>query len=390
MLLFTDEPKTPGWLCLPSEEAERSLETAEVFGQGFHPDDITARIKAVAECLERLCVYNPDPARFKISTRCPSSERVDPASFRPHSKEQLANLDSYLQPVRNSPYRWLPVTELPSGRSTAVPAQMVFISSIFDDEYPIRKEQITTGTALGVCGTDQALEAGLLEVVERDGCISAYLKKADIPRIVDLPPEIVELVHYFQRYLLEPHLFDVTSDLGIPTVLVITIDRTGIGPAVTVGSRASATFAGAIRGALLESVQCRRTSRVIKSVRFPNGFPSEEEVTSMQQRFYYWYPVERIADLEFWLHTGRRISYCELSSQQTTLSDATATIKGKGYHIFVADITLPEIKQRGFEVLKVVIPELHPLYLDERAKCLYSVHHGEIKDDPSLRPHPLT
>ena len=58
--------------------------------------------------------------------------------------------------------------------------------------------------------------------------------------------------------------------------------------------------------------------------------------------------------------------------------------------MFVADITLPEIKEKGFEVLKVIIPELHPLYLDERAKALYSVHYGSIKDNPDLKPHPLT
>jgi hypothetical protein len=56
----------------------------------------------------------------------------------------------------------------------------------------------------------------------------------------------------------------------------------------------------------------------------------------------------------------------------------------------VTDITLPEIKRNGFETLKIVIPELHPLYLDEGAKSLYSVHYGEIKDDPTLKPHPVT
>ncbi len=69
---------------------------------------------------------------------------------------------------------------------------------------------------------------------------------------------------------------------------------------------------------------------------------------------------------------------------------ALENVKLKKYNIFVADITLPPIKNKGFEVLKVIVPELHPLYLDERAKALYSVHHGTIKDDKTLKPHPLT
>ena len=59
-------------------------------------------------------------------------------------------------------------------------------------------------------------------------------------------------------------------------------------------------------------------------------------------------------------------------------------------NIFIADITIPQIKTNGFEVVKVIIPELHPLYLDEEAKALYSVHHGEIKEDKTLKPHPFT
>ena len=44
----------------------------------------------------------------------------------------------------------------------------------------------------------------------------------------------------------------------------------------------------------------------------------------------------------------------------------------------------------GFEVKKIIVPELHPLYLDERSKALYSAHYGEIDEDKILKPHPLT
>jgi len=30
------------------------------------------------------------------------------------------------------------------------------------------------------------------------------------------------------------------------------------------------------------------------------------------------------------------------------------------------------------------------LFLDERAKALYSKHLGEIKNNPKLKPHPVT
>jgi len=58
------------------------------------------------------------------------------------------------------------------------------------------------------------------------------------------------------------------------------------------------------------------------------------------------------------------------------------------YHLF--PIQIEYIRDSGFQITKVIIPELHPLYLDERAKALYSVHHGLIEEDAGLKPHPFT
>ena len=89
------------------------------------------------------------------------------------------------------------------------------------------------------------------------------------------------------------------------------------------------------------------------------------------------------------METDREVSYASLTDKPPTLAQVIDQLSGKGYRILVADITLPELAKRGFEVLKVVIPELHPLYLDERAKTRYSVRHGLIDSDPSLAPHPF-
>lgn len=388
--LLTDEPKIPGYVCLPSRAAQERFHTAKVHGQGFHPDDALARLKSAAECLERLSIYNPQPDRFVRGAYTPDSGWCDPALFRSLSSEQVRDLPTYTSEIRSSTYRWWNVREYTSRTDTAIPAQTVFISSVFDDEFEVRKEQITTGAALGRCGTGEAFENGLLEAVERDACIAAYLQKAEIPRIVDLPPDLQKLVQYLDRYRLEPHIFDATSDLGIPTVLVITLDRTGIGPAVTAGSCSSWCYERAIESALLESVQCRRSGRLMRENLFPNGLPTEHAVTSLDDRFYFWHSIERIRDLAFWLENPRYVAFGERARCVVDVEEVLRRIAAKSYHVFVADMTLPAIREAGFEALKVVIPEFHPLYLDENAKALYSVHHGEIRNDPALKPHPLT
>ena len=149
-------------------------------------------------------------------------------------------------------------------------------------------------------------------------------------------------------------------------------------------------FKPAIVHALLESIHCRRASRILKEIEFPHAMIHEDEITTMNHRFYYWYPREQIRELSFWLDNKEVISFQELCRKKRTVHHSLRHLQQRGFHILLADMTLPAIKKAGFEVVKVIIPELHPLYLDERAKALYSIHHGTIPDDPTLKPHPLT
>ena len=379
--LLTDEPKIPEYLCGPSDKADAQYDTSCVSGLGCHPEDTLARVKSVAECLERLCLMNPfrDPDPEAAHTELPGA--LDPVAFLTGPPTRTADH----QRARESRYRWWPVIDYASGEQRAIPAQMIFLRR-FPEEYPLRLEHLSTGAALGERGDQRALSSGVFEAVERDAAIAAYLTDTPPPRIAGLPPAALELVTYLRRYRLEPYIFDARSDLSIPAVVVFTIDETGIGPAVNASARAALTYEDALAGALLESIQARRGIRLAE---LPDHFPGQSEVTSLEQRFYFWYPAERITLLRSWLETDREVSYASLTDKPPTLAQVIDQLSGKGYRILVADITLPELAKRGFEVLKVVIPELHPLYLDERAKTRYSVRHGLIDSDPSLAPHPF-
>jgi ribosomal protein S12 methylthiotransferase accessory factor len=388
--LITDEPKIPTYLCFPNNIAAPKYNTREVFGQGIDLNRKKAQIKAIAECLERLCLFNP-VQNFITAEFKEGESFVDPTLFFCYSDEQVPNKEEVLKEIKRGIYRWMPVINLKDNKKYLIPAQLVFLSSIFDDELQIRKERISTGTAFGMVSTNYALKEGFMECVERDACISSYLKKRSLRKIVDFPSRIQNLVDYLQRYQLEPFIFDAASDLNIPTVLVITLDRTGIGPAINIGSKSSTNYKDAIEYALLESIHCRRQARIMKNFYFPEKFPTESEINCMDSRFYYWYSVDRINDLNFWLESKQFVKYKDLKQKNLTFEQALHMItENHHFNVFVADITLPEIKEKGFEVLKVVIPELHPLYLDENAKALYSIHYGQIKEDKTLKPHPFT
>jgi len=383
MVLITDEPKIPGYFCFLKKDIEDSLKINDIFGQGFDTNRTKAKIKSLGECLERFCLEKHFGNNLTVRKYDFQPGFLDPVLFCCYSEEQIEDRVSFIERVRKEKYIWWPVKDL-NEKTIMIPAQLVFLSSEFNEEFPIRQERISTGAALGPFDNKHAFSAGFLEVVERDACISAYLTKRRIRKIVNLPDEIKRLVEYFQRYQLEPNIFDVTTDLKIPSVLVITIDDTGIGPAINTGSRSSLNYSRAIKDALLESIQSRRASRIKRKQN------SEiERIQSIEDRFLFWSDKKKILDLNFWLNSSDKIDFDELNKQKIDFEDALAILQSKGYHIFTADITIPIIRDKGYKALKVIIPELHPLYLNEDAKALYSVHHGSIKEDKFLKPHPF-
>jgi len=390
VILLTDELKIPAYASFPNKKAKSKYHAVNQFGNGFDKNRTIAKIKSAGELLERLCLFNPIKEDFFISKYSLNEDKlVDPGLFCCYSKEQIGDKKQYLEKIRNEKYRWWPAKNISTGEKTFIPAQLVFLSSQFEDEFPIRKEMISTGAALGPVGDNHAFKTGFLESIERDASISAYLKKKPLSKIINLPDGILEIINYLERYQLKPYIFDITTDLEIPSSLVVTLDKTGLGPAVCVGASSNFKHEDAIKEALLESVQWRGTSRLIRKF-YLTELPKENRVDSMTKRFFYWYSLERIGDLSFWLNSPNEIDYRKLAKADLTENEAINKIKTRGYHIFNTDITLPEVKGQGFEGRKVIIPELHPLYLDENARALYSHHYGEIKYDKTLKPHPIS
>ena len=321
----------------------------------------------------------------------PGKNFVDPALFFSYFQEQVPNREEIIESTRKGSYRWYPVLDLFTGKEKLIPAQMIFLSENFDDEDSIRREQTSSGAAFGHKSSKLAIQNGLLELVERDAAISSYLMRREVPLINKFSGHIKDLLDYLKRYRLENYILDVTDDLNVPSVISVTLDRTGIGDAVSVGSKASLSYDSAIRGAILESIQCRNTSRINKRAnRQTPTQTSSQNIHTMGDRFEYWSGIDRLRDLDFWVDSGRFVNYESLPKRVGTIDEILTNLNSKNYNVFVADISLPEIERKGFETKKVIIPELHALYLDERAKVLYSVHHGAIKDNPTLKPHPLT
>lgn len=382
---ITDEPKFHYFLTVPNAKLSPKYNLLDTFGQGFDVDSEKAKIKSMGEMLERLCLINP-PKDLHISKFIDNGAYLKPSDFFCYSKEQHPNREELMGKIDEGIYRWLKSNNLATGKEVYVPAQNIYLSFIFKDENSLRKEQISTGASFGKIGEGRAFKGGFLEAVERDGIMGFFLKDWEGKKMYNFPQRINNLIGYLDRYKLETHIYDATSDLGIPTTIALIVDRTGIGSAINVGSKSDINFSNCIQGSIMEAIQCRRSR-----LKYSNKEKvSEDKIHSLLDRLIYWEDEERLNDIDYLTSQNEIVDYYSLPVKMISLEDAVKRVTEKGYDIAVTDITLPEIKNQGFETLKVTIPQFHPLYLDERAKALYSKHLGEIPNDPKLKPHPVT
>lgn len=382
---LTDEPKFYNFLAYPRESNHDYSISGEV-GQGYDKNITKAKIKSLGELVERICLRNPEKKRL-IYSNYEGNNFQDPASLFCYSSQQVKRKKEIVVFLREEKYLWIKSEDILNKKEAYIPAQVVYLSQIFKNEIPIRKEQISTGAAFGKKGDNLALKSGFLECIERDGLMGFYLNKVEGRKIGNFPKRISSLIDYLERYNLETHIFDVTSDLGVPTIFTMTLDRTGLGDAVNIGSKASFNYEEALKGSIMESLQCRVIGRLEKS---ESSTPKENQIFSLEDRFSFWKSLERLEDINYLIKEPISIDYQKIKKKKVSFSDSLSVLRNKGYSVIKTDITLPEVNEKGFEVLKVIIPELHPMYLDERAKALYSVHYGEIKNNPRLKPHPVT
>lgn len=387
-VVFADEPKKLlNFVCTPNDNAQKRLRCSGVYGHGSGIKTDAAKVKSMGEFYERLCMENPNVSKI-VNREFVEGEHADPRSFVCYSEEQYENKKEHLTRLLNSKLDWYPTYDVLNKKTMYIPASLIFLYPDFHEEYQVRREQITTGAAFNKKdGSGIAFESGLLEAIERDAFMTAYLTGRRITQICDFPPSIQKLLEYFDRYDLHAYVFDITTDLSVPTFMTITVDRTGIGPAVNIGTNSGYCYENAICDSIKESIQARGTSRFKRHMSKKSEI---KEIKTLWDRYYYWYDLNMIKYLDFWLKDDRTISFYSLPKYSKSIEDTKSVLAEAGFHIYAADMSIVEVSDAGFEATKVVVPELHPLYLDERAKSLYSAHAGMIPDDKFLKPHPFT
>lgn len=364
---YNDEPKL--YTYLVEYKRKKGL---EIIGSGTSSDKRKAYVKSVFEAIER---YSLSPHNAKKSFIYASSEElsnsVHLSSFLSFSNRQLhKKLYKDIYPSSKDKIYWTDAEDLINMETVKIPAQTIYLPYDLDDKY--LRLPISTGAALSTEKED-AIKRGILEIIERDAFITSYLAKFPGTK-VDLDRsdrEIEKIVDEYRFYRLSPIVIKLDSDFSISTFLTILVDRTGIGPHYTFGLKSDRSAKDAIIGSLEEAFHSRcwirdemdnrNESEINKLIK------NQNKVDTILERGIIWSQKESENGIRHWLNNKKIKSYDEIvnKSGKITLDYMLNELAQKKFDCFVKEMISEFSEKYNLVVYKTVIPQAHPLYLDE-------------------------
>jgi ribosomal protein S12 methylthiotransferase accessory factor len=351
--------------------SDGNKEESTASGFSFESSEL-ALLKCLVEVIERFATLRYRLSEFNYSRFQDLHESaIDPALFtglKSHQKNILA---------------WVTGFDLLLEKKVLIPAQTVFYNYKVKKPEPLLTSQVSTGAAGGLDHAGTLLRA-IYEIVERDAFMGVYLAKIKAPRInpESLPiPELDIIMKRIKRYKLEVYLIDISSDLRIPTILSVIVDRTGLGPSVSVGLKSSLSKEKAVIGSLEESLLTRPWMRNEIITQGKNEFNiKKDSLYRLKERGLFWISPKMIKHLRFLIDQPSvpaefNIFEKDVVSELEIVKQILTKHRIKTYY---ADISPQQFKHLGISVFKVIIPQLQPLFFQESSPEIRTLRINQI------------
>ena len=334
-----------------------------------------AKLKALSEIFER---YSGTVYRSKYFIKGSFNELKEKA-FNPcdvvsFSKKQLSTKDfEKFRFDKNTNFKWIEGISLISGKKILVPVQLVYWNYRVDSE-PIIQVGLSTGIAGGTSYAGATLRA-IFEIVERDAFMITWLNQLNLKEIeFSKKSQLKKMTDEFKRYKFELHVFYSKTNVKIHSFIAIMIDRTRNPPIIGCGLKAGLNPEETIIASIEESFHSMPWRRDI-AVKIPNKKIKPEAVSSFEDRILYWNQRGKLKELNFLLENSKKIELSELQNYSTgsclkDLEFVKEDFKEKNLETIVVDITPIDVKQMEFKEVKVLVPKMQPLYLNEKYRYL--------------------
>jgi ribosomal protein S12 methylthiotransferase accessory factor len=335
-----------------------------------------ARASAVGETLERYAAAAYDERTLIAASYAELTSEglraLDPRSIPLYSERQYSTPGFPYRPLRpESRISWTWGTSLVSHHDVLVPACLVFIPFLGDSEIA---HAVSTGLACDISPVGATLN-GLYEVIERDAVMITWMGRLGAPRLaIDRLPGLDNLFdRVFRPSGLEFVISDISTDLAIPVVFALAIDRSNDGLALTVGAAANADYGRAALKALIEAAQGRLWLKDQQAEGRLAQILDRRQVATFEDHVR-WFGHRRHLRYVDFLATSAEAVAPEAAlleaedqdglSQERQLERMVAMLANHDLDVIVVDITPADVKDLGFTVVKTLVPGLVELNSD--------------------------
>jgi ribosomal protein S12 methylthiotransferase accessory factor len=348
-------------------------EEPAVAGVGKGETREAAKVRAIAEAVERYCATQPDPRRsFRACLAGLQQRAVDPTDCVLYSDRQYATPGfSYARFSRQTTMTWTYGMMLPDDEIVVVPAILVYLSRTWERQSEYICLPTSNGLAAGL-DIDMAILNGLLEVIERDAFMISWLTRRRCTRVNYLGQWGLSdiIADHYSQFGIELIVVNLTTDLPVHVMMAIAINRDAVGPAAVIGLGASLNPVLAVEKALCEVCQ----GRPGEPMRYRQKPPQErlrgfENVRDMMDHSALFSMPHMLCEFDFLLpvESGKEARLEEfpdysrgcIREDVQFCIDALADVGSK---VIYVDVTTPDIAPLGLRVVRIIITELQPVH----------------------------
>lgn len=303
-----------------------------------------AFVKAIGEALERCCAAIYETEDFEVAS--PDG---------PMTAETVVHPDQFVRPDRELPAElsWVDGVSLPDESPVVLPAEFV----VFPPDDDVLAPAITTGLGLGNSSAE-AILSGLYETVERDATMLAWYSTFEPLALQVNDPDFQTLAKRARAEDLEVTALLVTQDIDVP-VVAVAVHREGEWPKLAFGSSADLDAASAATGALEEALQNWMELRSMG----PEG--SQEAGGAIARYADFPREVHDFVDPETVIPADSVGPNDLPDSPGAELDLLVGAVTDVDMTPYVSGLTTRDVRQLGFEAVRVLVPGAQPLFLGD-------------------------
>lgn len=355
------------------------------YGRGVGVTQQRAMLKAVGEGIERYCsaIYHKKDLLLSSFEEI-SDPALSPLKTNLYSRDFYSKHPNFKKFTNSTCIRWGKALDLQNNIETYIPATMIYLPYMIDENEAKIFQNISTGLACH-SSYEEAVIGAICEVLERDAFMIHWRAKLAPPSIdlSSLPMSILNVIQGYHELGFNIKLFNITTDINVPVVLAMMESSTVGRPALVLSGACNISVDAAILSAIEELELAREHATYLHGSTRSQGRMLFKEVKTQKGHAMFWKDKSNLRLIEFLKKSNETITYkkfieMNIDFNENPLKILIDRVSLCGIKIFIADLTTDDVLKMGIHVVRAILPEAHPLsfgYGYEQFECsrLFSV-----------------